>query len=41
VDWADAARLLLLDGGDGERAERHRRALARDYYRDPDAKPAT
>lgn len=40
VDWADAARLLHIDDRDGERAERHRRALARDYYRDPDAKPA-
>ncbi len=40
VDWADAARLLLVDDRDSERAERHRRALARDYYRDPDTKPS-
>ena len=35
IDWADVARVLLL--GD-DAAEQQRRALARDYYTNPDAK---
>jgi CRISPR system Cascade subunit CasB len=35
IDWADVARVLLLSD---DAAEQQRRALARDYYTNPDAK---
>lgn len=38
ADWVDAARLLL--GENEEVAERHRRALARDYYRETETAKA-